>query len=63
MWRFRTASRFETGFNRMLEEVDSLNEQAATLPPLIRNQTMRIYTAIIVALSCHLARRLRRRTP
>lgn len=50
-------------FDRMLDEVDSLNDQAATLPPLIRNRRMRIYTAIIVALSHHLARRLRREDP
>nr|WP_227003296.1 squalene synthase HpnC [Kozakia baliensis] len=50
-------------FDRLLDEVDRLNEQALELPRRIRDRRMRVYSAVIVALSHRLAARLRREDP
>lgn len=50
-------------FDRLLDEVDDLNAKACMLPALIKNRRMRVYTAIIVALSHRLSTRLRREDP
>jgi len=50
-------------FDRLLDEVDRLNREARRLPGLIRDRRMRLYAAVIVALSGRLAARLRREDP
>jgi len=49
--------------NRLLDETDKLNLEASRLPHLVRDRRMRIYCAIIVALSHRLAARLRTEDP
>ncbi len=50
-------------YDRMLERVELLNQQAAPLPRGIRNRRLRMETATIVELSKRLAANLRRRDP
>ena len=50
-------------FDRLLDEVDRLNRQAADLPAMVRDRRMRAYCAVVVALSHRLAARLRREDP
>ena len=49
--------------DRMLDEVDRLHAQAATLPALVADRRMRLEAAVIVGLSHRLASRLRREDP
>ncbi|MFT9374343.1 squalene synthase HpnC [Komagataeibacter saccharivorans] len=50
-------------FDALLDRVDMLNRQAATLPGLIRDRRMRMEAAVIVGLSKRLAARLRAEDP
>lgn len=50
-------------FDRLIDRVDYLNAEAALLPSLVRDRRMRAYTAVVVALSHSLARRLRHEDP
>jgi phytoene/squalene synthetase len=49
--------------DRLLDECDRLNAQAAALPGAVRDRRLRLETAVIAALSRRLARRLRRGDP
>ncbi|MHA1570382.1 MAG: squalene synthase HpnC [Alphaproteobacteria bacterium] len=49
--------------DRMLDGVDALNREAATLPRLIHDRRMRLETAVIVDIAHRLARLLRRHDP
>ena len=49
--------------DRLLDEVDRLNRQAAALPGLVADRRMRLEAAVIVGLSHRLAARLRREDP
>ena len=50
-------------FDRLLDEVDRLNQAADALPRRVKDRRLRVETATIVALSRRLARRLRRQDP
>jgi len=50
-------------FSQLLDEVDRLNDAAATLPVQTRDRRLRLETAVILALSRRLARRLRAGDP
>lgn len=50
-------------FAGLLDEVDRLHEQAASLPRLTRNRRLRLEVAVILGLSRRLARRLRHGDP
>lgn len=50
-------------FNRILNEVDRLNETAMRLPTMIERHGLRMEAAGIVAISCRLARKLRHQDP
>jgi hydroxysqualene synthase len=50
-------------FDALLERVDALNAAAPALPRAVRSRRLRLETAVIVALSQRLARRLRRADP
>lgn len=50
-------------FDRILDRVDALNAEAATLPALVRDRRMRLEAAVIVGLARRLTRRLRREDP
>lgn len=50
-------------FDRLLDEVDRLHEEARRLPHLVRDRRMRLESAVIVGLSHRLAARLRREDP
>ena len=49
--------------DRLLDEVDRLHRQAASLPGLVADRRMRLEAAVIVGLSHRLAARLRREDP
>ncbi len=59
----RTRPGLRRVFDRMLDEVDRLNRQAALLPALVADRRMRLEAAVIVGLSHRLAARLRREDP
>ncbi len=50
-------------FDRLLDEVDRLNEQAAELPRRVADRRLRLECAVILGLSRRLARRLRAGDP
>jgi hydroxysqualene synthase len=50
-------------FDRLLDRVDALNDEADALPRRVRDWRLRLETGTIVALSRRLARRLRRQDP
>jgi squalene synthase HpnC len=50
-------------FDRLLDHVDALNEQAIDLPRRTRSRRLRLETAVIVGLAHRLARRLRHGDP
>lgn len=50
-------------FNTLLDGVDALNREAATLPGLVRDRRFRMECAAIVSLAHRLTRRLRREDP
>ncbi|GBQ13364.1 squalene/phytoene synthase family protein [Swaminathania salitolerans] len=50
-------------FDRLLDEVDILNDRASVLPGLVRDRRMRAYCAVVLGLSRRLASRLRRDDP
>ena len=50
-------------FDALLDRVDALNQEAPGLPGRTRSRRLRLETAVIVALSRRLARRLRRGDP
>lgn len=50
-------------FDRLLDEVDSLNDEAEDLPRLVRDRRLRLECAVILGLSRRLARRLRAGDP
>lgn len=49
--------------DRLLDQVDALNDAAAALPPSVRDRRLRLETAVILGLSRRLARRLRAGDP
>ena len=59
----RTRPALRHVFNRILDRVDRLLEQAATLPGLVRDRRMRLEAAVIVGLAHRLAARLRVEDP
>ncbi len=59
----RTLPALRRVFDRILDRVDRLNAQAATLPDLVRNRRMRLEAAVIVRLAHRLAARLRTEDP
>ena len=61
--RERSSAGLRRVLDRALDEVDRLNQVAATLPGLIADRRMRLEAAVIVALSHRLAHRLRRGDP
>ncbi len=50
-------------FDALLDRCDTLNDEAAALPRLVRDPRLRLETAVILALSRRLARHLRRADP
>ncbi len=50
-------------FDRLLDQVDRLNEEGRQLPRRVKDRRLRLETAVIVNLSHRLARRLRRQDP
>ena len=50
-------------FDRLLDEVDRMNQQAADLPRQTRDRRLRLEVAVILGLSRRLSRRLRRHDP
>ena len=58
-----TAPGLRRVFDALLDRVDMLNREAASLPGLIRDRRMRMEAAVIVGLSRRLAARLRRQDP
>ena len=59
----RTLPAMRRVFDRLLDHVDVLNQQARLLPGLVRDRRMRLEAAIVVNLAYRLARRLRRGDP
>ena len=59
----RTRPGLRRVFDRLLDEVDRLNRQAALLPAAVSDRRMRLEAAVIVGLSHQLAARLRREDP
>lgn len=56
-------ARLREVFNRALDQTDRLLEQAATLPPLLRDRRLRLESTVILALASALAAKLRRCDP
>lgn len=56
-------ARLREVFNRALDQTDRLLEQAAALPPLLRDRRLKLESAVILALANALAAKLRRRDP
>ncbi len=59
----RTRPALRHVFDRILDRVDRLNAEAATLPGLVRDRRMRLEAAVIVKLAHRLAARLRVEDP